>query len=71
MEKIQDKDWVIKICKDDQLHSALWLLDMNNEDSWKDFRPEWLNQCDSKLLMHIAKIKNGRLRLLPRLGVII
>lgn len=63
MGKIEDKDWIIKICKDYQLHSALWLLDMSNEDSWKEFRPEWLNQCDSKLLMRIAENKEWKAKI--------
>ena len=46
-----------KICKEYQLKLALWLLDMNNEDNWKDFQPEWLNQCDSELLQRIAENK--------------
>ena len=60
MGKIEDKDWVIKICKDYKMQSALWLLDMNNEDSWKEFRLEWLNQCDSQLLMRIAENKEWK-----------
>lgn len=37
--KVEDKTWIIKICKEYQLKLALWLLDMNNEDNWKDFQP--------------------------------
>lgn len=55
--KVEDKTWIIKICKEYQLKLALWLLDMNNEDNWKDFQPEWLNQCDSELLQRIAENK--------------
>lgn len=54
MGNVEDKTWVIEICKDYQLQSALWLLDMDNEDNWKDFRSEWLNRCDSKLRQRIA-----------------
>lgn len=63
MGKTEDKDWVIKICKDYKMQSALWLLDMNNEDSWKEFRLEWLNQCDSKLLMRIAENKEWKAKI--------
>lgn len=63
MGKTEDKDWVIKICKDYKMQSALWLLDMNNEDSWKEFRPEWLNQCDSQLLMRIAENKEWKAKI--------
>ena len=63
MGKTEDKDWVIKICKDYKMQSALWLLDMNNEDSWKEFRLERLNQCDSKLLMRIAENKEWKAKI--------
>lgn len=63
MGKTEDKDRVIKICKDYKMQSALWLLDMNNEDSWKEFRLEWLNQCDSQLLMRIAENKEWKAKI--------
>lgn len=54
MGKLKEKDWIISICDDYQLKSAQWLLDMDKEKNWKDFCPEWLNQCDPSLLQQIA-----------------
>ena len=67
MEKMQEKDWIINICNDYQLKSALWLLNMDNEEQWKDFQLGWLNQCDSALLQNIAEKQEWKSRVVAKI----
>lgn len=67
MEKMQEKDWIINICNDYQLKSALWLLNMDNEEQWKDFQLGWLNQCDPALLQNIAEKQEWKSRVVAKI----
>lgn len=67
MGKMQEKDWIINICNDYQLKSALWLLNMDNEEQWKDFQLGWLNQCDPALLQNIAEKQEWKSRVVAKI----